>query len=185
MRDLIWWLLLGAIALAAAGLFVADRVQKIREQQALVEPGSCEESAMVEAVRSYRTTVWAVAIILPVLGICVSAAMTRRLRPELYSGRQGTGRRLVFGLTVALAVVVAGAVALYFFGGQCLSAAVASEGGLPASTVSGISSVVGGLVPNFWIASALDTLLVCLLAFFLYARIFRFVSGRLARLGRA
>ena len=185
MRDLIWWLLLGALALAAVGLFVADRVQKIREQQALFEPGSCEESAMVESVRSYKTTVWAVAIILPVLGICVSAAMTRRLRSELYDGRRGTGRRLVMGLTVTLAVVVIGAVALYFLGGPCLNAAVASEGGLSASTVSGISSVVGGFVPNFWIASALDTLLVCLLVFFLYAQVFRFVSGRLARLGRA
>ena len=185
MRDLIWWLLLGAIALAAVGLFVADRVQRIREQQALFEQGSCEESAMVEAVRSYRTTVWAVAIILPVLGICVSAALTRRLRPELFSGQQGTGRRLVIGLTVALAVVVVGAVALYFLGGHCLNSAVGSEGGLPASTASGISSLTGGFVPNFWIASSLDTLVVCLLAFFLYARIFRFVSSRFARLGRA
>lgn len=185
MRDLIWWLLLGAIVLAGVGLFVADRVQKIREQQALFEPGSCEESAMVEAVRSYKTTVWAVAIILPVLGICLSAAMTRRLRPELYGGHQGTGRRLVMGLAVAVSVVVVGAVALYFLGGHCLNAAVGQEGGLPASTVSGISSVIGGFVPNFWIASVLDALLVCLLAFFLYARVFRFVSGRLARLGRA
>lgn len=185
MRDLFGWLLLGAIALAAVGLFVADRVQKIREQQALFEPGSCEESAMVEAIQSYKTTVWAVAIVLPLIGICVSAAMTRRLRPELYSGQQGTGRRLAMGLIVALAVVVAGAVGLYFLGGQCLNAAVGSEGGLPASTASGISSMTGGFVPNFWIASALDALLVCLLAFFLYTRIFRFVSGRLAQLRRA
>jgi hypothetical protein len=175
MRDLIGWLLLGAIALAAVGLFVTDRVKKIREQQALFEPGTCEESAMVEAVRSYKTTVWVVAAVLPVLGICVSAAMTRRLRPEIYSGQQGTGRRLVMGLIVGL----------YFLGGHCLNSAVSAEEGLPAGTVSGISSVTGGFVPNFWIASALDALLVCLLAFFLYTRIFRFVSGRLARLGRA
>jgi hypothetical protein len=185
MRDLIGWLLLGAIALAAVGLFVTDRVKKIREQQALFEPGTCEESAMVEAVRSYKTTVWVVAAVLPVLGICVSAAMTRRLRPEIYSGQQGTGRRLVMGLIVALALVVLGAVGLYFLGGHCLNSAVSAEEGLPAGTVSGISSVTGGFVPNFWIASALDALLVCLLAFFLYTRIFRFVSGRLARLGRA
>lgn len=185
MRDLVGWMLLGAIALAAVGLFVADRVQKIREQQALFEPGTCEESAMVEAVRSYKTTVWAAATILPILGICVSAAMTRRLRPELYSGQRGTGRRLVTGLVVALTLVVIGAVSLYFLGGHCLNSAVGSEGGLPASTVSGISSMIGGFVPNFWIASALDALVICLLTFFLYARIFRFVSGRLARLGRA
>ncbi len=185
MRDLIGWLLLGAIALVAGGLFVADRVQKIREQQALFEPGSCEESAMVEAVRSYKTMVWAAAVLLPVLGICVSAAMTRKLRPELYSGQQGTGRRLVTGLTVAVALVVVGAVGLYFLGGHCLNSAVGSERGLPASTASGISSMTGSFVPNFWIASALDALLVCLLLFFLYTRIFRFVSGRLVRLGRA
>lgn len=185
MRDLFGWLLLGAIALAAVGLFVADRVQKIREQQALFEPGACEESAMVEAVRSYKSMVWVGAIVLPVLGICASAAMTRRLRPELYSGQQGTGRRLTIGLVAALSLVVLGAVAFYFLGGHCLNAAVGSERGLPASTVSGISSVTGGFVPNFWIASGLDALLVCLLAFFLYARIFRFVSGRLARLRRA
>jgi hypothetical protein len=185
MRDLIWWLLLGAIALASVGLFVANRVQAIREQEALYGPGSCEESVMVEAVRSYRTTVWAVALILPVLGICVSAALTRRLKPELYDGRNGTGKRLALGLIVAFSVVVVGAVLLFFLGGHCLRSAVSAEGGLPSDVASGISSVIGGkLVPNFWIASALETLLVCLLAFFLYARIFRFASNRLTRLGR-
>lgn len=185
MRDMMWWLLLGAIALAGAGLFAFDRVQALRDMQAFYEPGSCEDSAMVEAVRSFKTTVWAVAIILPVLGICVSAAMTRRLGPELYAGQQGTGRRLTLGLTVATAMVIMGAVALYFLGGPCLSTAVAPQGGLPPSMASEISSLSGGMVPNFWIATGLDALLTSLCLFFVYAKVFRFLSRRITRLRRA
>jgi hypothetical protein len=185
MRDLLWWLLLGAIVLVGVGLFAANRLQTMREQQALYGLGSCEESAMVEAVRSYKSTVWAIAILLPVLGICVSAAKTRRLKPELYEARNGTGKRLVYGLVVAFSLVVVGAGAFFFLGGHCLRSAVA-EGGLQPGVASGISSLIGGkLVPNFWLDSALEALLACLLAFFLYVRIFRFVSSRLARLGRA
>lgn len=185
MRDLVWWLLLGAIVLAAVVLFAADRVQKIREREALYEAGSCEEAAMVEAVRSYKTTVQAIALILPVLGICASAAMTRRLRLELYHAQSGTGRRLTTGLIVALTLVITGAVGLYFLGGHCLKAAVGSEAGLSSGTASGIFSLTGGFVPNFWIASGLDALLSCLVAFALYAVTFRLISNRLVRLRRA
>ncbi|HEX3530739.1 MAG TPA: hypothetical protein VH988_27050 [Thermoanaerobaculia bacterium] len=183
-RDLIWWLLLAALALAAMGLFIADQVQKANQRNILLQ-GNCEEAAMVEAVRSYKTVVLGLAVLSTVLGVSVSALLTRRLQAELYHGTPGTGRRFTVGVLVSLGVVVAASAIFYLFDRSCLHAAVASEGGLPANVASRVMSLVGNMVPNFWLASTLEVLLVTFLSFFALSRILRLLSGQVARLRRA
>jgi hypothetical protein len=100
------------------------------------------------------------AVLSTVLGISVSALMTRRLQPELYHGSQGTGRRFTVGVLVSMGVVVIAAAALYFLDRSCLHAAVSPEGGLPANVAARVVSLVGSMVPNFWLASSLEVLLV-------------------------
>jgi hypothetical protein len=184
-RDLFWWLLVAALAVVAMGIFIADQVHKANQRNVLLEEGACEESAMVEAVRSYKTVVLGLAVLGTVFGIAVSAAMTRRLRPEIYQGSRGTGRRFTVGLLVSIGTVFVAAAVLYMLDHSCLHAAVSPEGGLPASVSAGVASYVGGLVPNFWLASILEVLLLSLLSFIILSRISRFLSGRVARIGRA
>src|SRR3954471_22048497 len=104
-RDLFAWLLFAALVMVAMGLFIANQVHKANQRNALLEEGVCEESAMVESVRSYKTVVLVLAVLSTVLGIIVSAALTRRLRPELYQGSRGTGRRFTVGLLVSIGTV--------------------------------------------------------------------------------
>jgi len=183
-RDTFWWLLFAAIVMVAMGLFIANQVHKANQRNALLDQGACEESAMVEAVRSYKTVVLGLAVLATVFGIAVSAALTRRLRPELYQGSRGTGRRFTIGLLVSIGTVFVAAAVLYLLDHSCLHAAVSPEGGLPASVAAGVASYVGGLVPNFWLASILEVLLLSLLSFILLSRVSRFLSGRVAGIGR-
>lgn len=184
-RDLVWPLLVGALLLVVVVLYVVDHIQQVNERDAVFGGGICEQSAMVEAVRSYRTSLLAAALGLPVFGVLVAAAMARRLRPELYTGRNGTWRRLLLGLLVAVGTVLVMAFLLFFLGGQCFRAAVGEEGGLPPATAAGIGSLVGGLVPNFWLASSLETLLVTVLSFFVFSLASRQLSKLALRLRRA
>jgi hypothetical protein len=184
-RDLFAWLLVAALAVVAIGIFIANQVHKANQENALLDQGTCEESAMVEAVRSYKTVVLGLAVLSTVFGIAVSAAMTRRLRPELYRASRGTGRRFTVGLLVSMGMVFIAAAVLYVLDHSCLHAAVSPEGGLPASVAAGVASYVGGLVPNFWLASILEVLLLSLLSFIVLSRVSRFFSGRVARIGRA
>ncbi|MEO6191673.1 MAG: hypothetical protein ABIS20_01570 [Thermoanaerobaculia bacterium] len=183
-KDLIWWLLLAALVLAGMGLFIADQVHKAQQANELLGLGVCEESAMVEAVRSYKIVVLWLAVLSTVLGISVSALLTRRLQPELYRGSQGTGRRFTVGVLVSIGTVLIAAAAFYLLDRSCLHAAISPEGGLAPSLAARIASVLGGLVPNFWLSSILEVLLVSILSFVILSRISRFLSGRFARLRR-
>ena len=184
-RDLFGWLLLIALVLVGMGLYIADQVHKAQQANEFLGLGACEESAMVEAVRSYKKVVLVLAVLSTVLGISVSAFLTRRLKPELYRGTPGTGRRFMTGVLVSMGTALVAAAALYLLDRSCLHAAISPEGGLPPSLAARIASVLGSLVPNFWLSSVLEVLLVSLLSFFILSQIFRFLSGRISRLRRA
>src|SRR4051794_24622565 len=100
-KDLIWWLLFIALVLATMGLFIADQIHKAQQANELLGLGVCEESAMVESVRSYKVVVLWLAVLSAVLGISTSRLLTRRLQAELYRGSQGTGRRFTIGVLVS------------------------------------------------------------------------------------
>lgn len=179
-----WPLLIGALLLVGVVVYVVDHIQQVNERDAVFAGGSCEQSAMVEAVRSYRTSLLAAALGLPIFGVLVAGSLTKRLRPELYNGRNGTWRRLLLGLLVAVGAVLLMALLLFFVGGHCFRSAVGEEGGLPPATAAGIGSVVGGLVPSFWLASSLETLLLSVLSFFLLGLLSRQLSKLTPRLRR-
>ncbi len=179
-RDLVWWVLLAALILAGTTAFVVDHVQKVRERDAVFGRGACDEAAMVKAIQSYERVLLFGAVVMPVFGLIVSAALTRRLRPELTHGRRGTVRRLLMGISVGILAVVAFAAILFFLGGPCLRAAVGSEEGLPGDVAAGVLTL-GRLVPNFWLASSLAIVLMSLLSFFLLGIIFRTLSEGLTR----
>lgn len=181
-RGLVWWLLLAALSLVAMGLFIADQVQKATQRSALFT--TCEDAAMVEAVRSYKTIVLALAVISTVMGISVSALLARRLQPELYYGSAGTGKRFTIGVLVSMGGAFFAASLLYLLDRSCLHAALSPDGGLPGGLAAHLVSFLGGLVPNFWLASILEVLLVTFGSFLLLSRISRFLSGRYARLRR-
>jgi len=66
-RDLFAWLLFAALIMVAMGLFIADQVHKANQRNALLDQGTCEESAMVEAVRSYKKVVFGLAVLATIL----------------------------------------------------------------------------------------------------------------------
>ena len=80
--------------------------------------------------------------------------------------------------------VLIAAAAFYLLDRSCLHAAISPEGGLAPSLAARVASVLGGLVPNFWLSSILEVLLVSILSFLILSRISRFLSGRFARLRR-
>jgi hypothetical protein len=179
---LVWWIVLTALVIAGTAAFVVDHVQKVRERDAVFGPGTCDEAAMVQAVQSYEKVLLFGAFVMPAFGVIVAAALTRRLRPELTLGHRGTARRLTMGILVGLVAVLAFGALLFFFGGNCLRAAVGEEG-LPGDVAASVL-FLGRLVPNFWLASTLSTLVASLFSFFLLGILFRTLSEGFVRLRR-
>lgn len=181
IRDLVSWLILAAIALIAVVILLMNYAQKVKERDATQ---TCDEAAMVFAVQSYKKGLVAASLAMPVFGVLAAAGLTRRLRPELPSGRRGTLRRLALGLGAAFALTFIMAVLLYLFGGHCLRTALGDSGGLAPGMTARTVSFTGGFVPNFWLASVLDGLVLGLGAFLTMATITRSVSAAWVRLRR-
>ena len=182
-----WWWALSAALLVVMIYILVDRARGLRAQEALMGLVACSQELMVGALITFKTTIFWMTPGAALIGVFVSASMARRLRPELYSGSSGAGRRVLWGLLTALLAIIALALALYFAGSHCLRMAFRSEGvgGLPADLVATVASFLGAYIRLWWAAFPLEVILILVTSFALFALLFRLLSHRMRRRGWA